>query len=133
MKTPFKQQVELDDVSPEVKSYIYQIIAEFEPYSTPETLCLVIAKDPLKLISRFEAEGIEYNPKTLKKMHRISIALSEGETKLEEEAVHEDIFTAIRLAKEKLLKTLAEIHDTVISHQDRKVQINQAVGGGYVH
>jgi hypothetical protein len=30
----------------EIQSYIYQQIAEFEPFITPETLVMVIARDP---------------------------------------------------------------------------------------
>lgn len=133
LKSRFDSEVDMANIDPEVKSYIYQTIIEFEPYSTPSTLISVVAKDPLKLISRFEADGIQYDHSKLKTMHRISITLAEDGGKLEEEAVHEDIYSAIRLAKEKLLKTLIEIQDRVVTNQERKMQIDTAVGGGHIH
>ncbi len=130
MKTPLKDRVDLDNVSPEVKSYIYQVISEFEPFTTQETQIAVIAKDPLKLISQLEANGVDYDRTELKKMFRISISLSEDGAKLEEEGVHEDIYVAIRIAKDNMLKVLNEIQDTVLSNQDRHMQINDALGNG---
>lgn len=133
MKTPLKDRVDLDNVSPEVKSYIYQVISEFEPFTTSETQIAVIAKDPLKLITQLEANGVDYDRTELKKMYRISITLSEDGAKVEEEGLHEDIFAAIRLAKDNMLKTLAEIQDSVVSNQDRTMQINEALSNGTVH
>lgn len=133
MSSNLKSEVNVSDVDPEVKSYIYQSIAEFEPYTTPDTTVAVIARDPLRLISRYEADGIEYDHTQLKKMFRIAITLIEDGSKLEEEAVHEDIYVAIRLAKEKLLKVLIDIQDQVVTNQERKIQIDTAVGGGHVH
>ena len=132
-KTPFKSELDLDNVSPEIKSYIYQVLMEFEPFTTPDTVVAVVAKDPLKLISSLEANGIDYDRTELKKMFRISISLTEDGTKLEEEALHEDIYSAIRLAKDKMVQVLNEIQDSVISNQDRTVQINTALGSGSVH
>jgi hypothetical protein len=93
----------------------------------------VTARDPLKLISQLEAEEVEFDQQKLKKMYRIAISLSEDGGKIEEEALGEDIFEAVRTAKEKLLKTLADIQDQVISNQERKIQIDMAVGGGHIH
>jgi hypothetical protein len=124
METPFKSNFDISHVNPDVKSYIYQTIMEFEPYTTPETVVAVIAKDPLKLISQFEANGTSYERSNLKKMYRISISLSEDGARIEEEGLSENIFEAIRIAKEKLIKVLSEIQDSVISNQDRTIQIN---------
>lgn len=121
------------NVGPEVKSYIYQILAEFEPFTTAQTTVAVIAKDPLRLITRLENEGIEFDRKKLRNMYRISITLMEDGSKLEEEGLHESIFEAIKMAKDKLLKQLTEIQDQIVSSQDRKIQIDSAVGGGHVH
>lgn len=133
MQTPFKTDSQIDDVDPEVKSYICQVLMDFGPFTTPETLITVMAKDPLKLISKYEADGVEYERSSLKKMNRISIKLEEEGAKIEEEALHEDIYTAIRMAKDKLVKTLEEIQDNVISNQDRHAQINTALKSGGVH
>ena len=133
MKTPLQSNLDLDNISPEVKSYIYQAISEFEPFTTPETLIAVIAKDPLKLITQLEADSVDYDRTELKKMYRISISLSEDGAKLEEEGLHEDIYKAIKIAKDKLLKVLSEMQDSAISTQDRAMQINEALSNGTVH
>lgn len=133
METPLNSRLDMQNVDPEVKSFIYQVISEFEPYCTPNTQVSVISKDPLKLISHFEANGDEYDRTDLRKMHRISITLAEEGTQLEEEGLDENIFEAIRIAKDKLLKVLMEIQDNVISNQDRAMQINIARESGSVH
>lgn len=137
MQTPFKNDDLtndlLENVDPEVKSYICQVLMELEPFTTPDTIITVTAKDPLKLISKFEADGVDYERTELKKMHRISISMAEDGAKVEEEGLHEDIYAAIRLAKDKIAKTLIEIQDNVISNQDRHAQINTALKNGSVH
>jgi hypothetical protein len=132
-KTPFKSELELKNLGSEVKSYVYQTIMEFEPFTTPETIVSVTAKDPLKLISQLEANGIDYDRTELKKMNRICISLTEDGAKIEEEALHEDIFTAIRQAKDKLVVILSEMQDQAITNQDRTAQINTALSNGTVH
>jgi ribosome-associated translation inhibitor RaiA len=124
METPFKSSFDLSNVSPEVKSYIYQTILEFEPFTTPETVVAVVAKDPLKLISQLDADGEDFDRTELKRMYRISISLVEDGTKIEEEGLAEDIYDAIKMAKDKLIAVLSEIQDSAISSQDRTVQIN---------
>ena len=62
-------------------------------------------------------------------MHRISITLSEDGAKLEQEAVHENLIDAIRMAKEQMIKVLQGIQDQVITSQDRAMQINAALNG----
>ncbi len=125
MQTPAKKQtkashqlysvnqdgtLDLNRISPEVKSYIYQTIQEFEAFSTPETMVAVVARD------------------SKKGQHRIAITLMEGDGKLEQEGEHEDLFTAIRIAKDNLLKVLQEIQDKIVSNQDRTEQINTILG-----
>ena len=132
MITPFQPQLELDHTGPEVRSYINQTILEFEPYTTPSTTVTVVAKDPMKLATEgdfFETGETE----DLQRKWRIAISLSEEGTQLEEEGVHEDIYVAIRIAKDKLLKTLSEIQDHVVSNQDRIMQINNALAGHQLH
>src|ERR1700679_229493 len=107
--------IEMIEDSPEVKSYIYQQISEFEPYVTTDTLITVIAKDPEKLALQYEAEGKEVDLEDLKSHFRISIRLTEGDAKISAEGVDKDIFTAINKAKSILLKKLMEIQDSVVS------------------
>ena len=139
METPFKPQIQLKNVGPEVTSYIYQSIMELAPFTTPETLVSVIARDPLALLTfKQDADDPSQDslPKKdkLKKMYRIAITLSEDGTKIEKEGLHENIYEAIRIAKDKLLIALNEIQDDVISNQDRQMQINSArTGTGGVH
>lgn len=121
------------DENPEIRSFIYQQIVDFEPFVTPQTMVAVMVKDPLKLQVQLETEGKHISKKQLAKMYRIAIVLKEDETKITEEALHEDIFEAIKLAKAKLIKKLEMIQDHVISQQDRIEQINQALANPHIH
>ena len=131
METPFQPQIDLDEIGPEVRSYIYQAMMDFQPFTTPSTTVAVIAKDPLKLV-KFD-EYVDKDPGLLRKYWRISIALSEDGTQIEEEGVHEDIYVAIRLATDKLVKTLVEIQDELITSQERVIQIKTALDGTQKH
>ena len=144
MKKAFNPEVLMQNLGPEVKSFIYQTILDFEPFSTPETVISVVAKNPLELLSQVDDEAgnvthafdLSSLPKktTLKKMYRIAISLTEQDQKIEAEAIHENIYDAIRLAKEHLVETLTKIQDDVISNQDRHMQIRHAMAsGGEVH
>lgn len=121
------------DENPEIRSFVYQQILEFEPYVTPQTIVAVLAKDPLKLVKKLEEEGEDVNKTELSKMYRIAIVLKEDGTKIQEEALHPDIFTAIRLAKEKLIEKLQAIQDHVVSQSERVKQINEALTNSKVH
>lgn len=125
-------QLDLDNVGPEVKSYIYQVLTEFEPYTTPTTTVAVIAKDPLALIRKLGAENLP-GKKQLAKMYRISITLHDDGSKLEAEGLDADIFTALRKAKDNLLTTLIEIHDKVVDSKERNQQIHSALNTSNVH
>lgn len=121
------------DENPEIRSFIYQQILEFEPYVTPQTMVAVMVKDPMKLHAKLEAEGESISKRKLAKMYRISIVLKEDGTKIQEEGLHKDLFEAIKMAKNKLIEKLAAIQDHVISQQDRIQQINQALSNPNVH
>lgn len=125
--------IQLIEENPEVKSFIYQQIAEFDGYVTPETTVTVVARNPKKLALQYEAEGKEFNRRDLSKLYRIAIVLTEGDAKVEAEGVHEDIFLAIKLAKDNLMLKLMEIQDSVISHQDRLVEINHYLQNQNIH
>jgi ribosome-associated translation inhibitor RaiA len=112
---------------PDLKSFVYQQIAEFQPYVTPSTVAAVIAKDPQKLAMEFELKGQGRSHSQLASLHRVAIRLKDGESTIQDEAFHENIYEAIRLAKEKLLNRLDEIQDEVISKKDRIDEINQAL------
>ncbi len=117
----------------EVKSYIYQQILEFEPFVTAETVVAVIAKDPRKLSLQLESDGKIDLIDKLPRMYRIAIVLKEGDTKIQDEGLSEDIFEAIKMAKDKLLIRLQAIQDTVTSKSERMQQINKAMQNTQVH
>lgn len=119
--------------SPEVKSYVYQQIAEFEPFVTPQTVVSVVLKNPKGLALQFEAEGKRIDPEDLKTYFRISITLREADAKINAEGVDKDIFTAIRLAKESLIKKLMAIQDSVVSQQERNMAIHHAMQNTMIH
>ncbi|MEK6773050.1 MAG: hypothetical protein AABY64_03845 [Bdellovibrionota bacterium] len=125
--------VKLLEKSPEVKSYIYQQILEFEPFVTADTVIAVIARDPKKLMLQLESEGKTELIEKLPKMYRIAIILKEGDTKIQDEGLADDIFEAIKIAKEKLLVRLQAIHDSVISKSERLQQIQNALQNPQVH
>jgi ribosome-associated translation inhibitor RaiA len=124
---------EMIEDTPEVKSYIYQMISEFEPFITPETVVSVISKDPKKLVRQYEAEDIEFDMEDLKSQFRISISLKEGDAKLRAEGLDKNIFVAIRLAKESLMKKLMTIQDSVVTQQERNMAVYQALQNTTIH
>ncbi len=133
MATLLNPTIEVIEENPEVKSFIYQNISEFEPYITPETVITVVARDPKKLALQYETDGVEFDPDELKKMYRIAISLKEGDSKIEAEAVHKDIYMAISMAKDNLMRKLVAIHDSVVSQQDRIVEINHFLQNPVLH
>lgn len=119
--------------TPEVKSYIYQQISEFEPFITPETVVSVISKDPKKLARQYEMDEKEFDIELLKTQFRISISLKEGDAKLVAEGLDKDIFTAIRMAKELLMQKLMSIQDSVVTQQERNMAVYQALQNTMIH
>ena len=117
----------LIETDKDIQSYIYQQIADFENFVTPETLVLVLAKDPKEKHEEIEEEN--FTPKN----HRVAIILKEGDTSLESEAYDDDIYTAIRLAKTALLDRLIEIQQEMESPQDRLQAIQQASANEQIH
>lgn len=152
-----KNTMDLLETDPEIKSYIYQQIHEFTPYITPETLVMVIARNPtdsssslaitdadtevantedldLNLDSQESDEDTyEHNLDTENYKYRIAIILKESDSTIEAEAFHNDIFEAIKMAKEKLLAHLIEIRNEVESPQDRIKAIKEASDNKQIH
>jgi ribosome-associated translation inhibitor RaiA len=124
-----KATSELIQSSPEIKSFIYQQILEFDPFVTPQTLILVIARDPS--VNEVELDG--RNLDSEKKLHRIAIVLKEDESTIEAEALHENIYEAIKLAKEKLVTELVEIQSEIEGPNDRLKAIQQAGTPHQIH
>lgn len=120
----------------EVQSYIYQQIAEFEPFVTPETLVLVIARDPNQIEDEngtADPLASQYVTDDQKQVHRIAIILKEDDASIEAEAFHDDIFEAIRFAKENLLKKLIKIQEEVENSEERLLAIQQASANEKIH
>ena len=120
---PLENTLNLIETDPEVKSFIYQQINEFAPYVTPETLVLVLARDPL---AQQEIEVSADN-------YRIAIVLKEDDASIEAEAYSPNIFDAIRLAKESMLSRLTEIQNKVENSQERLNAIKDAGNNSQVH
>lgn len=133
MQTLPNPTIQLIEQNPDVKSFIYQQIAEFDGFVTPQTVVAVVARDPRKLALQYETDGIEFSRNDLKKLYRIAIVLNESDAKVEAEGVHEDIYEAIKMAKDNLLKKLVEIQDSVISQQDRIIEINHYLQHPVLH
>ncbi|MEK2646921.1 hypothetical protein [Bdellovibrio sp. BCCA] len=133
MTTLLNPTIQLIEQNPEVKSFIYQQISEFEPFVTPQTVVAVVARDPKKLALQYETDGKEFTREGLKKLYRIAIVLNESGTTVEAEGVHQDIFEAIKAAKDNLLTKLVAIQDSVISQQDRIIEINHYLQHPVLH
>lgn len=123
----------LIEQNPELRAYIYQILQEFEHFVTPHTKVIVLARDPVKLASKLELEGIEISTEDLKKMHRISIIMNESGTKIESEGLHEDPYEALQIAKNSLLGQLWKIQESVVSSSERNSAIQQFIHNTQVH
>lgn len=106
--------------TPEVKSFIYQQIVEFEPFLTPSSLVSVISKN----------DETPKNKKKADKIHRVLISIKENGVRLEEEGSSENIYEAILEAKSKLYQKLVSIQDSIISEKDRMAHIRHVQGGG---
>lgn len=109
-------EFELLENSPEVKSYIYQQLVDFQPYVTSNTLVYVIARNPEEIPE--DAEDFELPEESYR--HRIAIIIKEGETQIEAEAYHDDIYNAIKMAKDSLLSRLTAIEDEVDEDPDSR-------------
>lgn len=133
MTTLLNPNTEVIENNPDVKSFVYQQISEFDHFVTPQTVVTVVARDPNKLAIQYETEGKDFTNESLAKLHRIAIILTEGETRIEAEGVSENIFEAIILAKDSLMEKLIEIQESVVSHQDRIVEINHYLQNRGLH
>ncbi len=133
-----KNTLDLIESDAEVKSYIYQQIMDFNQFVTPDTLVMVIARDPNGVYTSqspdeaVDTEDISQEPSKDFK-YRIAVILKDEDTSIESEAYHNDIFEAIRLAKESLMAQLIEIQNELESPQDRMIAIQQASENKPIH
>jgi hypothetical protein len=116
---------------------------------TPETLVMVIARDPAlsysaEIAASYNEDEDENEDRhdydleeeaAIAKNHsyRIAIVLKDGEASIEAEAFNDDVFEAIRQAKEKLLARLIEIQEEMENPQDRIKAIKEASDNTQVH
>lgn len=98
--------------SPEVKSFIYQQIVDFEPFLTDSTQVSVVSRPPEDPQNNSEAG-----------LHNILFSINENGVSIEEEGCSDNIYEAILEAKNKLYKKLVSIQDSVVSQKDRLAQI----------
>ncbi|MBC7465597.1 MAG: hypothetical protein H7256_06350 [Bdellovibrio sp.] len=132
-----KSTTDLIETSPEIKSFIYQQILDFDPFVTSETVILVLARDPHRIESETDSlemtddEKIEADKK--RNLHRIAIILKENDSSIEAEAFHENIYEAIKLAKEKLVTELIEIQNEIENPTERLNAIQQAGNASQIH
>ncbi len=153
-----KNTLDLIENDPEIKSYIYQQIQDFNAFVTPETLVMVIARDPLgrydqpefepvssdmeaapnQAAEEFEDDGDfidedEITDEMRSSRYRIAVVLKDGEHAIEAESFNDDIFEAIRLSKEALIVKLLEIQEEVENPKDRMIAIQQASENKPIH
>ncbi len=137
-KNFLKNTLDLIENDAEVKSYIYQQIMDFSPFVTPDTLVMVIARDPEgDYGSHNLAHKVELDIATKESIKncqfRIAIILKDDDTSIESEAYDNDIFNAIRLAKEILVDRLIVVQNEVENSQERTNAIQQATDNKPIH
>lgn len=135
-KNFLKNTLDLLEADPEVKSFIYQQILDFNPFVTPETLVMVVARDPKAVYEPEQdthdfSEDISASDRKCK--YRIAVVLKDGDTSIECEAFENDIFDAIKLAKDRLVARLIEIQNELESPQERLNAIKGASDNKLVH
>lgn len=137
-----KNTLDLLETDPEVKAYIYQQILDFNTFVTPETIVMVVARDPkasylsersgeseeIEEYADLEASSIEESYR-----YRLAIVLKDGDSSIEAEAFHNDVFEAIRLAKEALIEKLIEIQEEIENPVDRINAIKEASDNTQIH
>lgn len=140
-----KSTVDFLESDPEIKSYIYQQILDFNPFVTPETLVMVVARDPTAVYIRenvpADDEELVIDDREEKEAkalaagfkYRIAIILKDGDSAIEAEAFDNDIFEAIRLAKENLVARLIEIQEELEKPADRIKAILEATDNTQIH
>ena len=143
-----KTTLDLLETDPEVKSFIYQQILDFNPFVTPETLVMVIARDPnISYLSEVADEDISEEDSEFFEQHRleeesaissqfkyrIAVILKDGDGQIEAEAFANDIFDAIRSAKDRLVERLVQIQEEIESPQERMNAIKDASENKLIH
>lgn len=135
--TNFSQTTsDLLETDPVLKSFIYQQLAELNQFITPDTMVFVLARDP-KVKRDGDNEDNDLDNETVAELknyqNRIAIILQEGDGNIEAESYHDDIYEAIKMAKEALIQKLLEIQEQVESPQDRLRAIKEASENNQVH
>ena len=136
-----KNTLDLIETDPEVKSYIYQQIFDFNTFVTPETLVMVVARDPRTSYSEELESEEEHEDYALHEeesisagyKYRIAIILKDGDSSIEAEAFHNDIFEAILIAKENLIAKLIQIQEEIENPVDRINAIKEASDNTQIH
>ena len=93
----------------------------------------MIARDPNQTEPDSNYDWTDEEIESRKGLHRIAIILKEDEGSIEAEAYHEDIYEAIKLAKENLVSQLIEIQNEVENPNERLKAIQQAGSTNQVH
>jgi len=132
--TALKDTLSLIETDPEVKSFIYQQINEFGPYTTEETNVIVLARDPEDAYANEDhVIATDYDSLEDHYAYRIAIVLKEADATIEAEGFGHDVYDAITAAKEAMLGRLCELAEEVESPQDRLNAIQQACENTQVH
>ena len=132
--SPLKDTLSLIETDPEVKSFIYQQINEFAPYTTEETNVIVLARDPEDAYANEDhVIASDYDSLEDHYAYRIAIVLKEADATLEAEGFGHDVYDAITAAKEAMLGRLSELAEEVESPQDRLKAIQQACENNQIH
>ncbi len=145
-----KETLGLIESDPEVKSFIYQQVLDLNSYITNESMVMVVARDPQGIYkpatpqtqteeqqatSDASSDEDDYRPTEdqSSKKYRIAVIIKDGDHSIEAEAFDNDIYVAIKEAKDILLARLVEIQEEIESPQDRLIAIQQASDNKIIH
>lgn len=114
----------------EIKAYIYQQLSELEDFLTKDSKIEVVSKNASKVIRKL-VKNEEVSP-DFKAEFCYEISVEEEGSKINSYGLSDDEYSAIKIAKDKMLGHLISIRNEVISTSDHLNEINQVLSGSNI-
>lgn len=114
----------------EIKAYIYQQLSELEDFLTKDSKIEVVSKNASKVIKKL-VRNEEVAP-DFKAKFCYEISVEEEGNRINSYGLSNDKYSAIKIAKDKMLGHLISIQNEVISTSDHLNEINQVLSGSNI-
>jgi ribosome-associated translation inhibitor RaiA len=101
----------------EFKAHVYQQLVDLQPFLSPESQVSVL----VQVEKDEEKSGVDYV---------LSLVATLGEYRIEVEGRDEDLYIALRLAKQKMVEQLDDVYGSAIDSTEREVEIQTLLQGG---